>query len=90
MFTTVYRFLAALASGNKQAQEKLHPLVGVFLDHEGIEGLPVSPTIAEVFRNNPTLLSQVRPTSLGFRVQVFRDNPTLLSQVRLTSLGFRV
>jgi hypothetical protein len=59
MFTTVYRFLAALASGNKQAQEKLHPLVGVFLDHEGIEGLPVSPTIAEVFRNNPTLLSQV-------------------------------
>lgn len=65
MFTTVYRFLAALASGNKQAQEKLHPLVSVFLDHEGIEGLPVSPTIAGVFKNNPTLLSQVsRPPLL--------------------------
>lgn len=74
MFKTVYRFLGALARGNEQAQEKLHPLVGVFSDHLGIEGLPVSTTIGEIFRNNPTLLTQVKTRFLGRFVELIHKH----------------
>ena len=81
MFNVIYEFLTHLVRENRQAQTKLYPLVSMFADHLGIEGLPVADTIGEIFRNNPTLLTQVKTRFLGRFVELIHRYVLLSTHV---------
>eukprot|EP00960_Hanusia_phi_P030497 748658-Hanusia_phi.AAC.3 len=62
LFQLCYNFLRALASHHPAAQQKLFPLLAVFLDHVGVANLNVADTLREIVRNNARLCTQVPET----------------------------